>query len=157
MCPKINTIEKKRVRKEMMCEMFRFKKNGLYHHFLDNIKTVNHHSILYGNRELNSNEKFHYCFNKTPDQNLSTISFYIKLSNSYLSIRLFLSWFQSSMAISWIHCSCFYNNIFFDIEMCCRISKRNLLYLYSYIFLNANLLNNNYLLKIAFIKIFFSF
>ncbi len=52
----------------------------IYTYFINNQQTANHHSIIYGLRELNLNEL-----------KKKTISFFRKLLNLNLFIRLFLS------------------------------------------------------------------
>ena len=41
-------------------------KEGLYTFFIDNHRTSNHHSVIFGLRELNSSEKSQFCSNLSP-------------------------------------------------------------------------------------------
>jgi len=57
--------------------------NGIYTHFIDNYRTLNHRSIVYGIRELNFKEINDYCLNKTLNQTLLSITESVKFSSNY--------------------------------------------------------------------------
>ncbi len=64
--------------------------DGIYLHFLNNHQTSNHHSIIYGIRELNFNEINQFCSNETFDPSLFRINQSWNFSSDY-QIRIYQS------------------------------------------------------------------
>ena len=57
--------------------------NGIHTHFIDNTKTPNHHSIIYGIRELTLIEMEQFCFDKTFSEHRPIIDEPAMFSSNY--------------------------------------------------------------------------
>jgi hypothetical protein len=62
----------------------------MYIHFIDNNQTSNHHSIVYGIRELNLKEMNYYCSNTTFNENPPITDEPLNFSSNY-ELRSYLS------------------------------------------------------------------
>ena len=104
--------------------------DGMFIHFIDNHQTSNHHSIIYGIRQINSNETFNSnspiideYWNFSSDYQLRTYlsgCFYLDANNNWQSdgltvtSLLLIMWLNYLFGLGWTNDKSFSNSMFFN-------------------------------------------